>query len=61
MLDRLEPDFRPSTWEAFRRVMLEGSSPEAVATDLGLSVNAVLIAKCRVLQRLRAEMHDLIE
>jgi RNA polymerase sigma-70 factor (ECF subfamily) len=61
MLGRLEPDFRTSTWRAFHRVVLEGATPEMVAAELGLTVNAVLIAKSRVLQRLREQIQDLIE
>ena len=53
LLAALEPDFRPATWAAFRRVALEGAEPELAAAELGLTVNAVLIAKSRVLQRLR--------
>jgi RNA polymerase sigma-70 factor (ECF subfamily) len=61
MLERLEPDFRPATWRAFRRVTLEGAEPEAVAAELGLTVNAVLIAKSRVLQKLREQIQDLLD
>ena len=54
-----EPDFEPSTWRAFRRVVLDGVKPAAAAAELGLSVNAVLLAKSRVLRRLRQEMSGL--
>ena len=55
LLAMIEPQFAPSTWQAFRRVVLEGAQPDAVAKELGLTVNAVFIAKSRVLQRLRQE------
>ena len=61
LLAMLEPDFRPSTWRAFRRQVLEEVPPEAVAIELGLSVNAVLIAKSRVLQRLRRQADGLVD
>jgi RNA polymerase sigma-70 factor (ECF subfamily) len=61
LLDLLEGDFQPSTWQAFRRVVLEGQAADRVAVDLGMSVNAVLIAKCRVLQRLRQEARGLLD
>jgi RNA polymerase sigma-70 factor (ECF subfamily) len=61
LLAMIEPDFRPLTWQAFRRVVLDGAPPAAVAADLGLSVNAVLIAKSRVLQRLRQEARGLLD
>ena len=43
----IEPDFQEVTWRAFRGVMLDGDSPAAVAARLGISVNAVLLAKSR--------------
>jgi RNA polymerase sigma-70 factor (ECF subfamily) len=61
LLEVLEGDFQPSTWQAFRRVVLEGQAADRVAVDLGLTVNAVLIAKCRVLQRLRQEARGLLD
>jgi RNA polymerase sigma-70 factor (ECF subfamily) len=60
LLALLEPDFQPATFAAFRRVMLEGQAPETVARELGVSVNAVLLAKSRILARLRQEARDLI-
>ena len=60
MLAQLEPDFAPLTWQAFRR-QLAGEGPAAVAAGLGLSVNAVLLAKSRVLKRLREMAHDLTD
>ncbi len=53
LLELIEPDFRPATWRAFRRQVIDEASPEAVAAELGLTVNAVLIAKSRVLSHLR--------
>jgi RNA polymerase sigma-70 factor, ECF subfamily len=60
LLDAIRPDFRPSTWQAFEAVMLRGEPPEEVAGRLGISVNAVLLAKSRVLARLRAAGEGLI-
>lgn len=61
LLALIEPQFAPSTWQAFRRVVLEGARPEVAAAELGLTVNAVFIAKSRVLQRLRQESRDLLD
>ncbi len=61
LLAALEPEFAPSTWEAFCRVTLGGEPAAEVARALGLSVNAVWIAKSRVLQRLRQEARGLID
>ena len=55
-LRAIEPEFKPTTWLAFRRLVIDESNPETVAAELGVSVNAVLIAKSRVLARLRREL-----
>jgi RNA polymerase sigma-70 factor (ECF subfamily) len=61
LLAMIEPDFHPTTWQAFRRLVLDGVPAAEVAMDLGLSVNAVLIAKSRVLARLRQEAQGLLD
>ena len=61
LLRRVEEAFTPPTRRAFRRLVLEGARPEEVAAELGLSVNAVLIAKSRVLQRLRQLAEGLVD
>lgn len=61
LLDMIEPQFAPSTWQAFGRVVLDGARPDAVAEELGLTLNAVFIAKSRVLQRMRREARDLLD
>lgn len=53
LLEQIEGEVAPSTWKAFRRVVIEGREEETVAGELGMSVNAVFIAKSRVLSRLR--------
>jgi RNA polymerase sigma factor (sigma-70 family) len=61
LMDLLEPEFTPPTWAAFRRQVVEGESAAAVAGELGTTVNAVLLAKSRVLMRLREEAAGLLE
>jgi len=61
LLELLEPEFEPATWRAFRLLVLEGRSTAAVAAELGLSANAVRIAKSRVLSRLRRESAGLVD
>jgi RNA polymerase sigma-70 factor (ECF subfamily) len=56
LLAYLEPQFEPRTWAAFRCVVLDGAKPAQAAAELGLSVNAVLLAKSRILRRMREEM-----
>jgi len=61
LLEQIEPQIAPTTWQAFRRVVVEGKNEEAVAKELGVSVNAVFIAKSRVLARLRQEAKGLVD
>jgi RNA polymerase sigma-70 factor (ECF subfamily) len=61
ILDLARPEFTQSTWQAFRRTGLDGEPARQVAEELGLSVNAVLIAKSRVLARLRTLAAGLLE
>jgi RNA polymerase sigma factor (sigma-70 family) len=61
LLEAVEPEFAGPTWRAFRRLALDGASAREVAAELDTTVNAVLIAKSRVLARLREEARGLID
>jgi RNA polymerase sigma-70 factor (ECF subfamily) len=61
LMQRVQGDFAPATWQAFRRHVLEGEPAARVADELGLKVNSVLLAKSRVLKRLRQELAGLVE
>jgi RNA polymerase sigma-70 factor (ECF subfamily) len=61
LLQRVQGDFTPVTWEAFRRHVMEGEPAAEVAKALDLSLNSVLLAKSRVLKRLRQELAGLVE
>jgi RNA polymerase sigma-70 factor (ECF subfamily) len=61
LLALAEPQFAPSTWKAFCRVALDGERADVVARELEISLNAVFIAKSRVLNRLRQEAEGLVE
>jgi RNA polymerase sigma-70 factor (ECF subfamily) len=61
LLALAEPHFARHTWTAFCRVALDGAKADVVAQEMGISRNAVIIAKCRVLSRLRQESEGLIE
>ncbi len=61
LLELIRPRFEGKTWRAFERVALDGAAPEVVAAELGTTVNAVFIAKSRVLSRLRQEGAGLID
>lgn len=60
-LRAVEGDFAPATWEAFRLQVFDGRKAADVAAELGLSLNSVLLAKSRVLKRLREELAGLVE
>src|ERR1051326_207028 len=57
-LAAIESRFEHSTWQAFWSVAIDGRAPKDVADNLGMSVNAVWIAKSRVLERLREELGE---
>jgi RNA polymerase sigma-70 factor (ECF subfamily) len=61
LLALAEPHFAQNTWKAFCRVALDGAKPDVVAQEMGISLNAVCLAKCRILSRLRQESEGLIE
>jgi RNA polymerase sigma factor (sigma-70 family) len=60
LLELLQPEFEPRTWEMFRRFVLEETPAAQVAASLGTTPNAVFIAKSRVLTRLREEADGLV-
>jgi len=61
LMELVKPQFEPATWQAFRRVVLDGVKAAVAAAELNISVNAVLLAKSRVLSRLRQEIQGLTD
>ena len=57
-LELIRPDFNDATWAAFTGLMLEGRAAPDVAAGLNVSVNAVYLARHRVLTRLREELGE---
>jgi RNA polymerase sigma-70 factor, ECF subfamily len=55
----VQKDFPESTWNIFRMVAIEGRAGVDVARECGVSVNAVYLARGRVLARLREELSGL--
>jgi RNA polymerase sigma-70 factor (ECF subfamily) len=51
-------DFTPSTWQAFWRTAVEGRGPAVVASELGMSLGSVYVARSRVLARLRRSLEE---
>ena len=60
-LEVMQAEFEPTTWKACWEFAVESRPAAAVAGELGISENAVYIAKCRVLRRLRQELDGLLE
>jgi RNA polymerase sigma factor (sigma-70 family) len=61
LLELIEPEFEATTRQAFRRQVVDGVPARSVAAELCMTVNAVLIAKSRVLSRLRHEADGLVD
>lgn len=61
LLESIRLEFQPATWRAFEATTRDGQATADVAAHLGVSVNAVLISKSRVLKRLRQKAVGLIE
>lgn len=53
VLQVVQAEFEPTTWQAFWRTTVEAQSPAEVAAHTGLSLASVYQAKSRVLRRLR--------
>ena len=60
-VELVRAEFEDRTWQAFWQVTVEEKTTADVAEALGISVNAVRLAKSRVLRRLRTELEGLID
>jgi RNA polymerase sigma-70 factor (ECF subfamily) len=57
----MEAQFQATTWKAFWECVPLGRPAVEVAAELGISENAVYLAKCRALRRLRQELRGLLD
>jgi len=57
-LDLVRQQFEEKTWRAFWLVVCESRRPGDVAQELGISLNAVYLAKSRVLNALRETLGE---
>lgn len=55
----VQTDFPATTWQVFQQVVITGRRGVDVARDFKMSVNAVYLARSRVLARLREELAGL--
>jgi RNA polymerase sigma-70 factor (ECF subfamily) len=60
-LELMQEEFKPTTWKACWEFVVAGRSAAEVAAQLGISENAVHLAKGRVLRRLRKELAGLLD
>jgi RNA polymerase sigma-70 factor, ECF subfamily len=56
--ERVRGEVKPATWQAFWETAVLGTSAADAASKLGMSVEAVRVAKCRVLARVRAAVAE---
>ncbi len=57
----MQKDFEPTTWKACWEFVVNGRPAAEVASGLCISVNAVYLAKSRVLRALRAELSGFLD
>jgi len=57
----MQADFQPATWKACWAYVVEDRPAANIAAELGITINAVHLAKARVLRRLRHELEGLWE
>jgi RNA polymerase sigma-70 factor (ECF subfamily) len=60
-LQLIRNDFQPLTWEAWSQYVEAGRPAADVARNLGISSQAVYMAKARILRRLRQELEGLLD
>ena len=60
-LQLMQTEFQPSTWKACWETVVCDRPAAEVACELGMSVNAVYLARGRVLRRLRQELEGMLE
>ncbi len=60
-MDVLQSEFRPTTWEAVRKYVIENRPAAEIAAETGVSVWTIYAGKSRLLARLREELDGLLE
>lgn len=54
--DRVRGRFKESTWQAFWKTAVEGQAAKDAAQELGMSIPAVLMAKGRVISKIKEQV-----
>jgi RNA polymerase sigma-70 factor (ECF subfamily) len=60
-IEVMQTDFPGKTWQACKRVVVDGQSAAEVAAGLDMTIGAVHAARLRVLTRLREELSGLVD
>ena len=60
-MELMRAEFKPTTWRACWECVVSGRSAKDIGRELGMTVGAVYVAKCRVLARLREELQGLVD
>lgn len=58
---QIQSEFKAQTWDAFWRTAIQGEAAETVAGELGLTLNALYIARSRVTSRLKQAIQTVEE
>lgn len=61
VLQLIQAEFQPTTWKAGWELLAHNRPAQEVARELGISVNAVYLAKSRVISRARRELEGLLD
>ncbi len=60
-LQIMQSEFEETTWQACWQTTVHDRSAAEVAAELKITINAVYVARSRVLRRLREELRDLLD
>jgi RNA polymerase sigma-70 factor (ECF subfamily) len=60
-MELMQSEFQPTTWKAFWECVVNERPAAEVAAELGVTENAIYLAKGRVLRRLRVELQGLLD
>ena len=58
---QIQSEFKAQTWDAFWRTAIQGETAETVAGELGLTLNALYIARSRITNRLKQTIQTIEE
>jgi RNA polymerase sigma-70 factor (ECF subfamily) len=61
VLEMVQGDFSPETWSAWQGYVIDGRPAADLARELGVTPQAIYLAKARVLRRIRQELDGLLD